>query len=669
MRKSWLQIEAAIVRSAGPRLWPALVVLALGLAFWVPAAGLTRGHFPIPLDDTYIYFDFARSTARGHLLAWVPGNGLSSGATSTLYALVLAVGHLLGFHGDALGIFAALVAVASIADASVSLGRLVDRPLRALAPLVVLSLPVLAFAFFSGMETSLFAAVLGRALLRAHESLTSLPGVRRRKQLAVGGYCAALVLVRPESVGLAVALALVVAHGAGSLSTLGSLLRAGVAPPIVLALQAMLFRLTTGEAAAAGAIRKLWIESPYLAPADMVVEWAKNVVRLLIEGLYVPFGGALGLVPLALLALASLRAPSRRIALAAMIGAASSFALVCLNATAPFQNYRYLAPVHLLLLVVALLGAGSIGGLSTRSPWRWCGIALLLWLGVATLVRLPVERTRFAAASKNIAEQQVEVGLRLRALDPPVRRVLVGDAGAIPYFSETGAIDGLGLGGFHDLPFARASIHGVPAVIELIERLRPGERPDVLAIYDAWWPGLGERFGVPLFSVRIEGNVICADPEKKVYRADWSLLEARDEAALDRLDVGDLIDERTHGYRMPSPHGGHAIDRVLRQNERPTYDAGRRIDTDRTETFTLTSAAGVAPGLLRVRVDDGPAARVRFTLRDPEGKGMQAEHVVPSTAGAWSYLDIELQGFSRTVEVEVRPLEGEWRSYAYSLLP
>jgi len=42
----------------------------------------------------YIYFDFARSTARGCVLCYTEEGGLSSGATSPPYALVLALGLL-----------------------------------------------------------------------------------------------------------------------------------------------------------------------------------------------------------------------------------------------------------------------------------------------------------------------------------------------------------------------------------------------------------------------------------------------------------------------------------------------------------------------------------------------------------------------------------------------
>ena len=57
------------------------------------------GPWSAPLDDVFIHFDFARSTAHGRPFEWVAGNGYSSGGTSLLYPFVLAIGYRLGFHG------------------------------------------------------------------------------------------------------------------------------------------------------------------------------------------------------------------------------------------------------------------------------------------------------------------------------------------------------------------------------------------------------------------------------------------------------------------------------------------------------------------------------------------------------------------------------------------
>jgi hypothetical protein len=94
-------------------LFRVVIAVAVVLAFLVPAVRLlaARGVAapPVPLDDVYIYFDFARSTARGCVLCWTEETGFSTGATSPPYALVPALGWAIGFREGALASFAALV--------------------------------------------------------------------------------------------------------------------------------------------------------------------------------------------------------------------------------------------------------------------------------------------------------------------------------------------------------------------------------------------------------------------------------------------------------------------------------------------------------------------------------------------------------------------------------
>ena len=89
--------------SVEQRLWLATAIAVVAGAcgaFWVPALARTHGHVPVPLDDVYIHFGFARSAALGHPFAWIPENGYSSGGTSLTYPLALAPGWLLGFRGE-----------------------------------------------------------------------------------------------------------------------------------------------------------------------------------------------------------------------------------------------------------------------------------------------------------------------------------------------------------------------------------------------------------------------------------------------------------------------------------------------------------------------------------------------------------------------------------------
>jgi hypothetical protein len=216
---------------------------------------------------------------------------------------------------------------------------------------------------------------------------------------------------------------------------------------------------------------------------------------------------------------------------------------------------------------------------------------------------------------------------------PRPRRVLLNDAGAIPYLSGIAPLDGLGLGGFRGMPFARASVQGVAAVVELIERLPPDERPDVMAIYPAWWGEVATRFGRRIDAVRIVDNVICAADEKVIYAADWSLLDADTGG----IDIGDLLDERAHGVEAP----GAIVSHVLNDGEVLRWDAGRsgslsfvaeraadavavRIDADSHGTLSI---GGVSVAL--AQAGDGRWREV--VVRAPIARGARVAISAPAT--------------------------------------
>jgi hypothetical protein len=646
----------------------ALVVAAAAAAFWVPGAR-RAGVFPVPLDDVYIHFGFARSAALGHPFAWLPENGYSSGGTSLTYPLVLAPGWLLGLRGARLAFFAAFVAWASVVDLARSLGALGrSRALAWLAPALVVAVPLLDWSLFSGMETALFAAVLGRALLAARRAEEAAPEARARAQLGAGAWCALLAATRPEAAPLALLLALAVTHAALSLPTWPSLWRAGGPTALFLAAQALANRALTGEWAAAGAVRKLWTESPYMTPLEVAVEVVKNVAALRAQGFEVALGGARGywLLP-ALGVVAALDKRTRRLGLPLLLGAFATIALVSLNSTARFQNLRYAAPALLMVLAAGYLGAAAI---ARRS--RLAAVALLAAAALAPAGAFPAQIDHFARASANIEGQQAEVARRLRGTG--ARRVLVGDAGAIPYLSGLGAVDGLGLGGLRDLPFARASVHGVPAVLELLERLPAAERPDVMALYPSWWPGLADAFGRRVDAVRIEDNVICGADEKVIYAADWSTLAPADEArvgALDELDVADLVSERAHGYAFPGPRGGWVIGATLRLPDgRARFDAGRIVPEGKEESFRLAAGLAEQEAALALRTDGGDEVILRVTVERGRHAARELAATLPRReADRWHEARVPLGAVRGGDRVRIFAVRGALRDFHAWLVP
>jgi hypothetical protein len=658
-------------RKLEARLWlgaTALVVAGAGAAFWIPAWGRTGGHFPVPLDDVYIHFGFARSAALGHPFAWLPENGYSSGGTSLTWPLLLAPGWLLGFRGERLAYVAAALACLALVDLCRSLRALLSpRWVAWAAPLLVVAVPLLDWSLFSGMETALFAAVLGRALVALRAAERAPPATRPAAQLRAGAWAALLVATRPEAAPLALLVGLAVGHAAGSLRTLPSLLRALGPTVTLLAAQAGANRLWTGEWSAAGAVRKLVTSNPYLTPLEAALEVVKNLAALRSQAFEAALGGpsVAWIVPLAGL-VAALDGRTRRLAWPLLLGSAGAVALVSLNTTARFQNLRYAAPSLIMLLVAALLGAAA---LARRG--RGGAMAAALLLGAAIVAPAGAFRRQidhFGRASANIAGQQVEVARRLAARSPRPRRVLVGDAGAIPYLSGLGALDGLGLGGLGDLPFARASVHGVPAVVELIERLAPADRPDVLALYPGWWPGLADVFGRPVDAVRIPDNVICGADEKVVYEADWSALAAPDErreGALDTLDVADLVDERAHGYAFPGPRGGWVVGAVLALPDgRRRFDGGRIVPEGKSESFTIRAGAPREEASLLLRTDGGGELGLRVTVTRGGRVVAAAETTAPARAAdRWHELRLPLGEVQGEDRVEVWAARGTLRDF------
>ncbi|WP_437691634.1 hypothetical protein [Sorangium sp. So ce176] len=660
----------------------ALPVLGAAAAFYGPALARTGGVWPAPLDDVYIHFGFARAAALGHPLSWIPGNGYSSGGTSLTYPLVLAPGYLLGFRGPWLGLFAALLACAALLDLCRSLRRLLEprgpgaassRWVAWVAPLFVVAVPLLDWSWFSGMEVALLGAVLGRALVAVRRAELAPPARRPAAQRRAGLLVALLVATRPEAVALAAPLAVAVAHAAGSLSAAAALARASLPTALLLGANAAANRAFTGEWGAAGAVRKLILSNPYPAPLEKAVEVIKNLAALRVQALESALGGPSFALLLPLLGLvAALDRRSRRLAVPLLIGAYGSLLLVALNATARYQNLRYAAPALAMLLVAAALGTEALA----RRGRLAAGVAAALALAALAAPSAWFARQidHFARASANIAGQHVEVARRLAARVPRPRRVLLGDAGAIPYLSGIPAIDGLGLGGYRGMPFARASVHGVPAVVELIERLDAADRPDVFALYPSWWGGLADVFGRRVDAVKIDDNVMCAADEKVIYEADWSALappgERRD-GAIDEVDVADLIDERAHRYAFSTPRGGWVIGAVLRDGEAdaggaPRFDAGRLIPEGREQSFAIGPIAR-GPAVLALRTDGGgPIALGVAVGRAAEGE-VRVE-VPERPADRWSEIRVPLREVAPGELVRIRSLQGTFRSFHVWLL-
>jgi hypothetical protein len=211
------------------------------------------------------------------------------------------------------------------------------------------------------------------------------------------------------------------------------------------------------------------------------------------------------------------------------------------------------------------------------------------------------------------------------------------------------------------LPFARATRQHVAAGIELIERLSPADRPDVLAIYPSWWGDFPLWFGRRIDETPVRGNVICGGASKVLYLPRWESLDHSEqpfslsphERRVDSVDMADLVSEKAHGYTLSNGSVGHVMMKLLPNPVRPRedlWDAGRIVPPDVRESFTLSGLDPERPVTLILRaapteatplqVEADPSVQRRADL--PARDGWLEQRIELGTPGA-SRLSVHLQ--------------------------
>ncbi len=654
-------------------------------------SGALLGEWSAPLDDVFIHFDFARAAARGYPFQWSEGNGYSSGGTSLLYPSVLAFGYWIGFRQLHLMVWAGIVACVCVFATLLASRRMfgaLPRWTSYLAPPIFLGVGALSWSLFSGMEVALLIAIWAGALI-AWDDLLRVPeaGEVSRPQLGalvLGIWGALLVATRPEAAttvalfSLSAAAAFWKRRGAGAATRV--LLLSALPGVAVLVVQAFANWALTGDTSAAGALAKLELHHPHLSGQQVWDAWkfhvGYQVMRVTHYHLSLVPGYGWALWALAVVPLATKK--TRRYA-ALLWGSAALWILtVALNGQVRWQNERYTMPAVAWLLLAAALGVAVLlthayarGRRGTF--FRAASIVVAVGaVGVLAWQQLPRYREQvwfFGRASRNIRDQHVLTGRLLRRINPRPSRVLVGDAGAIPYMADIPALDIIGLGGYRQMPFARATRWGIAGAIELIERIPPRERPDVLAIYPSWWGDMPLWFGDRVLDVPVRGNVICGGPTKVVYEPRWGPLDGSaqpfstqpDEVVVDELDFADMVSEREHRYEISRPVTGFLAMKMLPHPGRPArdlWDGGRIIPPGVSETFELGGFTAGKPVRLVVRTAAPQPSRI-----DVIADGKPVATIDIEATDGWSEKSIDLGEVGDRIEIRLDAREHEHTLY------
>ena len=518
----------------------------------------------VPLDDSYIHFQFARSFAEGRPFVYSPGAVPVAGATSLLWPLLLALPQCFGVHGLTLIYFAwglGFVALGLLAyETARAAEGLVSPRVAWLAGVLTLAFSANTWFAASGMEVVPLAWLLMRCARRAAEWFEGDHG--RLGELMLLALLAPLM--RPEGALGSALLASALCLGGGRKRAYALLcLLCPLVPPLV-------YLWFTGHATQTTTLVKWLPFSPYLDASSLRAQvlynvhlfWSTLVDGQLWSAAFVPehskFVNWLALPALIFAGQARTRNARAWLLLALGLG----ILLPTTYDSFLWNRLRYLWPFTGPWLIGLLALADQIADFAAL---LWRGLSSLRYLlpaaiAIALLDKFPFALSDLAQSAYAISAQQAELGKWAEKALPADARIGVNDTGAIAYFSGRSVFDIVGLTTTGE---ARYWTAGAGSRFEHYERLPRSALPTVFIVYPAWF-ALPDLLG-PCFTERTVNATILGGATMVACGADYSRLGSGERPSLlqfgsltarDSLDVADLDSEAAHDYVLiPSSQG------------------------------------------------------------------------------------------------------------------
>ena len=623
LRQGWL-----------PLLIAAAMVLCTALMYLHSTHQRSGAWLSAPLDDTFIHFQYAKQLIRGEVLRYNDGDSPTTGATSLLYMVLLSPGWLLGFKGLKMLVWAWMLngmlhVIGGLAVFSCVSRLTSNRPLAYTGMAAFLFNGHMLWGAFSHMEIALFSTLVLLTLRAAimidqdsepepNSDADSSPHSEFRVPPSALLCGCLLALVRPEGSLLAggFTLWLLWRHLGGSLLPLrklpGRLWRARrLAWPVLAGVgMILLFVVLTGRLGTNANLKSHLTLLPYdvnrylemsLGWLPMTMEilldkWPRTILPLITLLLLLGLGGWA--------AAGRLRRPGAGGLVLGWLALLTLFYALMFARRDHFD--RYYLPYLGLTVVVMWWCLGEVG---RRIPKLRAAPAVVG--GLILLMMVPHTRfwaKRYGDNCRDLVHQHFKVAAWVAKNTPPGSRIMVNDAGAIPYLSGryTHDVVGLASNAFYKLkkviPFSDA-----PAW-EALEALP--NKPHYTVAYPEWIPQMF-RFRVfqSIQRFPLRNRTMVANETKVVWKMRWDLMA--DSAAapgvtaparvVDRLDVAFIRSEQEHDYDRldrDTPRGTLLEDQL--PGGKALIDGGRHLKEG--EAFSLRATPGRAATLkLRVR--------------------------------------------------------------------
>ncbi|MEQ8820176.1 MAG: hypothetical protein RLY93_08000 [Sumerlaeia bacterium] len=620
------------------------------------------GHWFLPLDDAFIYVQYAERIADLRPFSYRPGGGFSTGATSPLYPFLLApfalvlrpeamVWPLLAFSVlwkvlTALGVYRAAWAMTRQPGPGLVAG------------LIVCFHGVITFGMMNGMETGLLAASAAWSLVLAMEALRRPERpLSTGRMLVVAAVFAVLSLCRPEAAFVPAALfvaSFFLRVPKGFRAAIGLSLLPGV-------LYVALVVLMSGRLGTSTSAAKLLTVHPFQSRLETLTHAAYSLDRM---G-RLRIGGLLAFPPFAILGallalVANRRARPGWLPLLWLVPLLAPF----LSVDPILHDGRYFAGWLPILFLLWTVGAwtlvGWIGRKFRRAAWLVLAAAGLL----PGLISLPAKSQEFSHLANEMGRMHKPAADWLRE---NVRRgeiVGIHDAGILAALSDQLVVDFNGLV-TADLTGLAGS--GPGSLWEGLERRPFAEYPQWIASFPAFTHSAMTAQAMTEFP--LEDNIWGAGTPLVIWsmKLPW-LTRAMDPAAppaeawelVDWIDHGDRESEEAHGYKSwflsPWRKTDPALLRELPLSPDSSFrimDGGRR-STDFEEFTLVRNPNAEALLVLRVWSDEEAALLIGWP-------GGSAEVPLAKAAGSFQEVAVPIPagGGGAELRFRIQPVRGE----------
>ncbi len=522
----------------------ACLLTALHVSAAVRLNGMPDGHLLPSLDDAWIHARYAEAIWQGTPWVYTPGDGYSSGATSLLWPILLLPGLMAGLDAADLHRIALLWAPPLLAWSAISADRWISRFFSTGLPPAADATGYGAWAGYGvllcgpyvwGAASGMEVALVGAALIATVERHGRGAPPDRGMALCLGLLSAS----RPEGALIALLTAAHLLWRHRDRPAAG--LIAPLLPAAIGAVQPLLNLAMTGAMTGTSVLAK---HNPRLTlPQDVsTLEWFVDSALI---GAHTDhfFGGAgILLLPVAGVGLIALSRRQGWLPLAAFLIPLAALALLM---PMLLNQARHLMP-GLALYVPALI-AGAV--LLER---RFLPAGATPWIRAAVLATLLAGTPRWAwytsLNARDLRQQHVAAAAFLARHAAPGDTVAVNDAGFVPVLTGLTILDLEGVTSARVLPWALA---GEGSMLVLIDR----ERPDWLAVFPTWFPGVSAALD-PQWSARLARRTISGGDTLQISRLRPAVLDSArtppalqpGEAVLDTLDLSDLDSEAAHAH-------------------------------------------------------------------------------------------------------------------------